>query len=529
MRSVLSENASSQRVGSVCEASRYPRSESDYFRSRYGSDNLHQHTDKRQQRAIMRYARPEFKREVLKTLRINANLECEDSQEITHPGRSAVSLQLLRANLAEYKRTQARSLRWNEHYQAALASVAKDVIHLLHGYKLQPMSIKEVAASESVIHNFDKNAGYIGFQTNQRSKGENIDLAVEWCEQNLQEIMSRGYYGIPYVIAHRSSNSKPSDDRYWKWRCRIILMQDLRALLYDGHFAIPFKKLFENISWGEGGMHPDQVSAWVMLRRREYPYFYSSDYSRFDVSQPVWLLEDMFNYVVRPCFGELSSLDELWFNTMRDSYIHKEIHGFDGPIFVHGCQVSGALTTYCYNTIINEIIDRTALLMQGCNLNDFVSLKCGDDNLTYHRSNRWSKEQHCKLIHKYFGIKTTIGEDDYGTSTKDPSFLSRKWTFDGRERPLQEVLFNLVYPERYRNYDPNITHVTEERAIALVIACACVEQDKTMRHYFKTDEIFKTAGVSPYSNLKPLYQAVATLGTGFRSDKVNYQLEKLVA
>jgi hypothetical protein len=306
-------------------------------------------------------------------------------------------------------------------------------------------------------------------------------------------------------------------------------MQDERALLLDGHFAVPFTEMFARIPWGEGSMTIGQVRNWIQTKKWQYPNFYSSDYSKFDVSQPAWLLEDVFNEVVRPCFGVLSDSDERWFKAMTHSYIHKEIHGFDGIYRADGCQVSGSLTTYAYNTIINEIVDRTALLMQGCNLDDFVSLKCGDDNLTLFKDHTpWRAEKHCNLIERYFGIKTTLEEDDYGRSLKDEiHFLSRIWTDDGEYRNIREVLWNLVYPERYRKYDPEVTGVPEERAIALTLLCAVHEQSGTMRQYFDIKAILRDAQVRWGDDLK-LYTAMASLGTGFRTSKINFRRDLLL-
>lgn len=431
-----------------------------------------------------------------------------------------------------YQRSQCRSLRWNEHYRDALQSIARELYDLLPSNKpLKPLDIGDVAAAESIVKNLDKNAGYYGFVTGKRSKGENLDDAIKWCNHNVDAIKRRGYYGTPLVISHRSSNSKPKGLTGWKWKCRIILMQDVRALLLDGRFALPFTNMFKRVPWGEGSMTHTQVESWIQIQRMHYSRFYSSDYSSFDVSQPAWLLEDVFNVIMRPLFGNLSEDDELLFRAMCYSYIHKEIHSFDGIYNVSGCQLSGSLLTYCFNTIVNEVIDRTVLMMQGCNINNFVSLKCGDDNLTYYNSNEpWNMETHCKLIERYFGIKTVIDPNDHGcgTSDVDPSFLSRVWTFGGAERPLEEVVWNLLYPERYRDYSYEATHVTVERAVALVLLCACLEQPRTMRKYFKVDLIFYDAQVKRNDfALESTYEVLASLGSGFRTSWLNFKIPLL--
>lgn len=515
----------SQLDGRRSNGSSYPEFERAYFKRVYGSDHLRQLHDGHQKKAMLRYVWPWRRAELNRLQQQLSHLICDNDPGMTQPGRSAYSLQQLRENLSLYCRSQCRSLRWNEHYQRAVQSVADDLRGLLkQGRWLQPISTEAVAESGSFQRNLDKNAGFMAFETGRRSKGENVEQAIEWCNSNREAIAHSGHYGLPLVISHRSSNSKPIDETHWKWKCRIILMQDVRALLMDGRFAIPFTQLFQECPWGEGGMTGLDIRGWVHRARHHYNRWYSSDYSKFDVSQAPWLLEDVIYKVVRPLFGVLSVEDELLFTAMANSYIHKEIHGFDGVYIAHGCQVSGSLTTYAYNTIVNEIVDRTSLLMQGCDFRKFHSIKCGDDNLTYYpASEPWDRKKHCELIARYFGINTTIGDGDVGTSQDDPVFLSRTWTDNGEERPIREVVWNLLYPERFRNYDPKETGVSVERAEALVLCAACLEQDATMREYFNVDAIYRDAQVRRGAE-KSVYQALADLGTGFRDPWIRWHL-----
>lgn len=255
--------------------------------------------------------------------------------------------------------------------------------------------------------------------------------------------------------------------------------------------------------------------------------YYSSDYSKFDTSQASWLLEDVFWKVLRPCFGTMSERDEKLFGAMVQSYIHKDIHGFDGIYHADGCQVSGSLGTYAINTIVNEVVDRTALLMQGCDLRNFKSLKCGDDNLTYFSSKEpWNAKTHQRLIKQYFGIVTTLTDEDWGSSKQDPKFLSKIWTRGGECRAIEEVVWNLFYPERYRNYDPKETGVSVLRGEALVLLSSCLEQEKTMRSWFNVDRIYQDAGIRR-NDLVGTYKALAAMGSGFRTPWLNFKFGNL--
>jgi hypothetical protein len=305
-------------------------------------------------------------------------------------------------------------------------------------------------------------------------------------------------------------------------------MQDERALLMDGRFFVPFTELFKSCPWGEGSMTHDEVDSWIAMTRQHYDRFYSSDYSKFDLSQPAWLLEDVFYQVIRPCFGQLDPQDELAFKALVNSYIHKEIHTWFGPLHVDGCQVSGSLATYAINTIVNQIVDLTSLLMQGCNPSKFKSLKCGDDNLTFYPSSEpWNAQTHCFLIRRFFGIKTTLNEEDCGNPRfEDPKFLSRVWTMNGAQRNIQEVLWNLVYPERWREYDPKVTHVSIRKAQALMLYCAYLEQPATMREYFDIGLVRREAGLNRRDDVSA-YKALAAMGSGFNDPWIQFKFGNL--
>jgi hypothetical protein len=520
----LTEVGTSHAEGWRSEGSLYPKSETAYFKRVYGSDHLNQLHDDHQEKAISRYARKPRVRELVRIQNQLSNLRCINDPEMTAPGRSAYSLALLRQNLAQYEKSQARSLRWNQHYQHALQLVSSDVRKLC-GRGLHPISFDDVAKSGAIQRNLDKNAGYLVFETGLRSKGENLDEALKWCRDNKGLVLERGSYDLPLVISHRSSNSKPVSSEEWKWRCRIILMQDERALLFDGRYAIPFTGAFRDIPWGEGSMNHQEVESWIQSHRMRYTSFYSSDYSSFDVCQAQWLLEDVFYHIMKPCFV-LGDEDEALFDCMVKSYIHKDIHGFDRVYHCDGCQLSGSLLTYALNTIVNQVIDTTVLLMQGCDLRFFKSLKCGDDNLTLYDGNHvtWDKDLHCKLIRRFFGINTTIGPNDYGSTLKtDPTFLSRTWTMGGARRPIQEVIWNLIFPERFRDYSPSKTHVSTKRAEALVLLSAVLEQPATMWEYFDVEKIYEDAQIRRGDPLEP-YRILASMSSGFNDPWIRFKL-----
>lgn len=515
----------SPRVGLVAKSSSYPESERLYFQRKYGSDVYDQRRDRRQVEALHKYCLVNKRKELKHVISRVMNLSCENVPGLA-PGRSAIILSQLRDNLALFEEPSHQSLRWNEHYRQALEMTCDDLVRevkvMNHGMLLKPVSLQAVAESESFVHNANKHAGYIAFESGKRSKRDNVEQGIKWCEEHEEAILLKGNYGLPQVLGHRSSNSKVSswESGTFKARCRAINMADVRQQLMDGRFQVPFNCKCLNVAWSEGGMSHEDVQSWINVARSKFNYYYSSDYSKFDTSQSDWLLEDAFKKVIRPCF-DLNEHDDKLFDVMVKSYIVKDIHGFDRIYHAKKGNTSGSLWTYWINTIINEIVDRTAILMQGFDPRKVISLKCGDDNVVFHNFSDFDPRTHARLIQRFFGIKTTIGDNDFGTTAEAPLFLSRVWGYGGAERPIYEVVWNLIHPERFRDYYASGIPISQ--AVALVLYCAVIEQPATMRKYFDVKAIQRDAKVD---SKKPesAYRMLAKAGSGFYTGWINMHL-----
>lgn len=524
MRSKVNTRSVTAAGGSSSVPSSYPELERSYL-LRYGSDTIRTLHDRHAEKGIVHYCLTSKRSEVNRVIRREKNLDCSNTPGLT-PGRASILIDQLRDNLTLFKQPSHQSLRWYDKYWKAIELTRQDLVNQVlfrnHGKLLQPVSFNEVARSESFTRNANKHAGFDAFVTGKRAKGDNIEWATEWCESHLEEVIQRGNYGIPLSMAHRSSNSKIDDwdQGTFKSRCRVVLMASTRQQLFDGRFLLPFNDNCLSIDWSEGGMTHEEVQHWINKARLNYKYYYSSDYSKFDTSQSDWLLEDVFYHIIKPCF-KLSCVDDQLFTVMVNSYIHKEIHGFDGVYRVHKGNISGSLWTYWINTILNEVVDRTCILAQGFDPRKMVSLKCGDDNIVFHNEARFDPLRHADIIHHFFGIKTTIGESDYGSSSTAPTFLSRTWCLDGAERPVYEVIWNLIYPERFRDYHKS--GLPELQAVALLLYCAYLEQPKTMVKYFDVRAITRDAGVDHYQP-DSAYRTLARAGTGFYTSWINFHL-----
>jgi hypothetical protein len=417
------------------------------------------------------------------------------------------------------------------HYQQALLDVFADMNALLRrGAHLKPISLQAVSESESLRNGLSSNAGWIGYLTGLRTKRENLDVALEWCQEYIHDIALGGDYHLLVVPSHRSSNSKVSRVGFWKLKCRVVLMQDLRAELLDGRFAVPLNDLFKAIPWGEGSMNHAEVDRWIQEARFHYHHWYSTDYSKFDTSQPAWLLEDIFEKVLRPLFGELSDEDNKLFEAMEHSYIHKKIVWKDRIVSADKGNFSGSLLTYLINTVLNQVVDRTSLYVQGVNPKNTTTLKCGDDNITYlKRSELFDYTKHAQIIKHYFGISVSDEKSRTGKQEEDPPFLSRIWTPDGATRPIEEVLWNLEFSERFRDYTQSVTHVPERVAEALLLMCVWREEPVTAERYFNMRMVQADADLNGPRSDKVIYGNLASMGSGWRTPWIRMKLDELAS
>lgn len=499
--------------GDRIEASSYPESESVFFKRTLGRDDLRPIHDGHAEKAILEYCYDAKRKEIVKLLQRIYSLNCENAP-VEWPGRSAVVRQQITENLGEMEKPSWRSLRWNQHYQKAISTLKAEIGKA----NLKPLSLRAAAETGTIQKNLSKNAGYLAFETGKRSKGENLQEAVRRASLEEASALANGHFGHPLVVAIRTSNSGISDwDKgLWKERTRPILMVDLRQLLQSTRFCHPMMEWFKsNIPWGEGGMTHSEVELWTWHTRVKYSNWFSTDFSGFDRNQSDWLLEDVFS-IFRAAFHDLSPYQERLWQTMVNSYIHKEIHSFDRVYYVHKGNTSGEAWTYLVNTMLHRLMQTT--IMNMLNFTRYESLLCGDDGLTYYTGD-FDLKRYCKLMSKFFGIKVSMEKSSYGTAKfDDPDFLSRTWTLSGATRPIQEVLFNLVFPERFRDYFG--CGVSEEVAVTLLLYCAYVEQPQTIRQWFDVDRIKFVSGCK---SMEDAYRKLARMGTGFNTSWLKWQ------
>jgi hypothetical protein len=499
-----------------------------YIRKRYGQDNPKQLLDRHQREAILRYCKPAYRKEVRRILHDNEHAKCLNAPGFARPGRAAISVGQLEDNLNLFLTPDVPQKRFMDAYQRSLDSVLDDLMLITKGDHLKPISLMAVSESDSIKRGLSSNAGWIGFLTGCRTKRENLSLALEWCQNYMHDIAIGGDYHLYVVPSHRSSNSKIVDSNSWKLKCRIVLMQDLRGELLDGRFAIPFNNVFMKCPWGEGSMSHSDVDLWIRQARFDLDKWYSTDYSKFDTSQPKWLLEDIFSKIIRPMFGDLSEEDDQLFKAMTHSYINKKIIWKDQIYSVSKGNFSGSLLTYAINTILNEVVDRTSLLIQGVDLNARRSLKCGDDNITYLKdSEPFNLEVHARIIHRLFGISVSTEKSSLGKAGNDPEFLSRVWTLDGAQRDIREVLWNLEFSERFRDYSEEKTHVPERVAEALLLMCVWREEPSTARKYFDMHMVEVDSQLNGRRSDYNIYGKLASMGSGWNTPWIRTKLGEL--
>lgn len=297
-------------------------------------------------------------------------------------------------------------------------------------------------------------------------------------------------------------------------------MDDLRKLLFDGRFCVPFSEKFKFASFGEGGMSHEEVKTWILNKQLQYRHWVSTDYSKFDTSQADWLIEDAFT-VIKSCFKRFNDVDEALWNAMVYSYVHKDVLTHLGELHFDKGNISGSCWTYIINTVINRICIGYSMKAQGVQDGKWATLICGDDSLLLYNDEKFSLRTHCSLIQKYFGITTSVEKSTDETKFDYPEFLSRCWDPAGAKRPIQDVVWNMMFPERYRDYRKS--GVPMRRAVALLLLCGVFEQPGTMREWFDIGAIMRDAEYDSRSNNYATYEILRKMGSGFATSWIHFK------
>ena len=372
-----------------------------------------------------------------------------------------------------YKANHAPNAIWRVSYREVLRRVEKE---LRPYYILISVEFDTVDDLKGFLSNKEASTGVLSCYTKYKKKRDLIDKKMLLIQHDLEVYaVKKGTMNEPTIIGTRQQLSIPIDDdgelkvkfdeltQKWvldfKFKTRLVNMVSAPRIIMEGHYSVKVQALFSKFDWYAGGKTPQQLKATMSSNRYRYSRWDSMDYSSYDQSLPGWFIKDAFN-IIKSWFKFRNEFDESRYDVMVHDFIHKKlVVGKSGDLVqLHDGVESGSMFTQIIDSLCNYI-----MIAYFCYINDKEIGKdcvvniCGDDNIVFH--NGWfSGVDYLNTIRKVFGVIGHPEKSDLGhTKEDDPHYLSRYWKTDGIYRPWKELLVKLIFHERYREYDEEVT------------------------------------------------------------------------
>lgn len=367
-------------------------------------------------------------------------------------------------NLQHYGDDERPDFSWNQNFRVA-RSILEDQISHFH---LEPIHFHPDMDISEVFTDKSTSAGAIG----RGSKADNWDNIVKYAQLMLKSIRADIPFSniwIPCIPGHRSQikdfsvSSKFNPD--YKEKDRLIWIVDASTVLIEALFAKPMIELTKTSFPGyAGGKTPVELIN-LINNANTLPYWYCTDYSKFDQTIPDWLIHQAFNFV-RSCYSSnyKKIIDWIEYNFIHTKMllpsgdvveVHKGI-----PSGSNFTQLIGSICNYlmgltylssCFNGSFDYKRNAVKLATQPVNGGPISMFVMGDDNLffTDFKIDLHSMAQY--LTHN-FGVKVNADKTVHGFRSY-PEFLHRTWTNAGCDRDQVDMCLNLVFSERKRDYE----------------------------------------------------------------------------
>jgi hypothetical protein len=245
----------------------------------------------------------------------------------------------------------------------------------------------------------------------------------------------------------------------FKFKTRLINMVSLPRIFEELHYSVSTQHYFGLLTWYAGGKNPQDMLQIINNNRMRFRYWDSMDYSAYDQSIPGWLIGDAFN-IIKEWFLFKNKDDEKRWDVMVHDFIHKGlVSDKAGNITtIRDGVESGSMFTQIIDTLCNFI-----MIVYFCTLHEKQMFKdctcniCGDDNVVFH-DGWFDGEEYLNTIRKVFGVRGNATKSTLKkTRFDDVEYLSRVWKYHGVYRYWKELLIKLVYHERFRVYDEQVT------------------------------------------------------------------------
>lgn len=377
-------------------------------------------------------------------------------QDGYHFSRDLKLYDRIEESLLEFSSPDHPSFRWNKNYQARL----KELTGIFSKYRLNPITFGSDDEIRESLPKEDTHSGFYWIVSGKKRKGDNLAGLYDAFQYEKEKALRNGSFNSPILLGFRTQASGEYDDEgqrtnSCKHKTRMVSMYDLISIVNELQFSVPFQGAIGAEPLYAGGKDMYELSSIVNSMRTKYTKYFSIDFSHYDSTVSSWLIEDAFK-VVRSAFGKLSVEQERLFDIMVHDFIHKTFILNEGCLRVHRGVPSGSMWTQIIDSIVNVLVSGTYFIAIHKEA-EFIAM--GDDNLIT-TNYETSISNLASYIMKNFGLIVKVEAKSKMGSTKSREgvkFLSRYWRWDGQYRDPHQLLSRMLFPERFRNYNDEVT------------------------------------------------------------------------
>lgn len=344
---------------------------------------------------------------------------------------------------------------WNENYRKAKERRIQEAEKFI----LKSLQFTGNGGIAEYLPREDTHAGWAYILTGKKQKGEYREGLLQCFEEEVRQAKEVGSFNKPILPGTRTQASNPFNDdgsynNDYRDKSRLVSMVDIYQVMAEVVFAKRLQTKFSSIPWYAGGKNDRIIMYYMSNWKREYQFWLSIDYSKFDQSISDWMIRDAFD-VVRAAYKYDELFDDRLFDIVREDFINKVIVLGENEMYQSNKGVpSGSMFTQLIDSIVNRLMIDTYMLSVG--IEDYQMMIMGDDNIIF--TNKHIDAQHLSTyLGKNFGIEMNPDKCGEGrrSERQDPEFLSRKWTDQGVYRLPELLLAKLMFPERFRDYKSN--------------------------------------------------------------------------
>lgn len=365
---------------------------------------------------------------------------------------------------------------WNENYQTA----KREMIEMFSQLNLKPIKFNTANDIEEILPKKGTHAGFHYILTGMRKKGDYIsDELVKTFEEWRCKRISRQLDSYPILLGFRTQASGAFlDDGSKSFTCkhktRVVSMVDFYQILLESKYTVPFQRALSTYPCYAGGKDIPEIGQYISNFRSRTHYFTSIDYSSFDQTISNWLIRDAFD-ILKSAF---KNVDDDEFSVIVNDFINKDFITDTGILHSNKGVPSGSMFTQIIDSLVNLLVIKTYFHSIHTPLQHCIVM--GDDNLFFSNT-PISVDKLSTYVKKNFGLIINPDKCNYGMcNSKDPQFLSRKWSAYGSYRDIGTIISKMAFPERFREYGGLITP-------EIVFYSYIMAYKRTMDEYFDTE------------------------------------------